>query len=571
MLKRLFSGRRTTPAAHWNEEGIRRWGANELGAAQEAFRKALRADPSHAGAASNLGALLLEGGRNEQALALLVHAVDLAPQNAAANINLANGLVQTNRLAEGVARFREALRLEPGNALARRQVLRPLLDLCDWEAVDAETGQLLAEWERAPDGAAAGLVAPFTSLFLRVPGSFRLEVAHRYAARVAAKAAPHALGPRASQAPAGRLRVGYVSADFSNHATAYLTAGMFEQHDRSRFEMYAYSLGPDDGSEYRRRIVTAFEHFVDVHREPAHAIAARIARDRIDVLVDLKGYTTASRPEIFALRPAPLQLSYMGFPGTLGARWIDYVVADRVVLPESDFEVFEERAIWLPPSYYVNDHRRALPERAPAPADCGLSGDALVLCAFNQHAKISAAIFGTWLHVLGAVPGSVLWLLAGPGEARLRAAAAAAGVDPARLVFAPRMPMVKHLARHRLARLFLDTDICNAHTTATDALWMGLPVLTLRGASFAGRVAESLLQAVGLPELVAEDLADYERRAVALARSPDSLDALRARLEQSRASAPLFDTTRFTRGMESAFATAWSRRLAGAAPAPFAV
>jgi predicted O-linked N-acetylglucosamine transferase (SPINDLY family) len=571
MLKRLFGGRRTLPAAHWNEEGIRRWGANELAAAKDAFRTALRADPSHAGAASNLGALLLDEGCNDEALALLAHAVDLVPDDAAANINLANGLVQTNRLAEGVARFREALRLDPGNALARRQLLRPLLDLCDWEAVDAETGQLLGEWQRAPDGPAAGLVAPFTSLFLRVPGAFRLAIARRYAARVAAKAAPHALPPPVAHAGGGRLRVGYVSADFSNHATAHLMAGMFERHDRSRLELYGYSLGPDDGSEYRQRVVAAFEHFVDVRADPAQAIAARIARDRIQVLVDLKGYTTASRPEIFALRPAPLQLAYMGFPGTLGAPWIDYVIADRVVLPEPDFAVFEERAIWVPASYYVNDDRRALPDRAPPPADCGLPGDALVLCAFNQHAKISAAVFGTWLRVLAAVPGSVLWLLAGPGEARLRAAAATAGVDPGRLVFAPRMPMVKHLARHRLARLFLDTDICNAHTTATDALWMGLPVLTLRGTSFAGRVAESLLHAVGLPALVAEDLADYERRAVALARSPEQLDALHARLEETRATAPLFDTARFTRAMESAFETAWSRRLAGAAPAPFAV
>ena len=571
MLKRLLSARRSLPAAHWNDEGIRRWHADELGAAKDAFRKALKADPSHAGAASNLGALLLDEGRNDEALALLVHAVDLAPDDAAANVNLANGLVQANRLAAGVAHFREALRLEPGNALARRQLLRPLLDLCEWDAVATETDRLVAEWERAPDGAAAGLVAPFTSLFLRVPGAFRLAIARRYAARVAAKVAPHALEPTAPGTGGGRLRIGYVSADFSNHATAHLTAGMFERHDRSRFEMYAYSLGPDDGSEYRRRIAGAFEHFVDVHGEPARAIAGRIARDRIQVLVDLKGYTTASRPEIFALRPAPLQIGYMGFPGTTGAPWIDYVVADRVVLPESDFEVFQERAIWLPASYYVNDDRRALPGPAPAPADCGLPRDALVLCAFNQHAKISGAVFGAWLRVLDAVPGSVLWLLAGPGEARLRAAAAAAGIDPERLVFAPRMPMVKHLARHRLARLFLDTDICNAHTTATDALWMGLPVLTLRGASFAGRVAESLLRAVGLPELVAEDLADYERRAVALARSPDRLDALRARLEQERATAPLFDTMRFTRAMEAAFATAWSRHLAGAAPAPFAV
>ena len=251
MLRRLLSARRSAPAAHWNDEGIRRWGANDLPAAREAFRKALKADPSHAGAASNLGALLLEDGREDEALALLAHGVDLAPDNAAAQVNLANGLVQAGRLAEGVAHFREALRLDPGQTLARRQLLKPLLDLCDWEGAAAETDRLVADWQRVPDGAAAGLVAPFTSLFLPVPAGFRLEVARRYAARVAAKAAPSTAARSAAGAGAGRLRVGYVSADFSNHATAHLASGLFERHDRSRFELYAYSFGPDDGSEYR--------------------------------------------------------------------------------------------------------------------------------------------------------------------------------------------------------------------------------------------------------------------------------------------------------------------------------
>jgi predicted O-linked N-acetylglucosamine transferase (SPINDLY family) len=571
MLKRLFSARRSLPAAHWNDEGIRRWGASDLPAAQEAFRRALKADPSHAGAASNLGALLLEGGREDEALALLAHGVDLAPDNAAARVNLANGLVQTGRLAEGAAHLREALRLDPGHALARRQLLRPLLDLCEWEAAAAETDRLVADWQRAPDGVAAGLVAPFTSLFLPVPGAFRLEIARRYAARVTAKAATHALTLPAADTGGRRLRVGYVSADFSNHATAHLAAGLFERHDRERFELYAYSFGPDDGSEYRRRTAAAFEHFADVRGEPAHAIAARIARDGIQILVDLKGYTTASQPEIFALRPAPVQMSYLGYPGTTGAPWMDYVVADRVVLPEADFASFDERAIWLPASYQANDDRRPVPDAAPAPSDCGLPGDAFVFCAFNQHAKINAAIFAAWLRVLDAVPGSVLWLLAGPGEPRLRAAAAKAGVDPARLVFAARMPMAKHLARHGLAGVFLDTDIYNAHTSAADALWADLPVLTMRGASFAGRVAESLLWAVGLSELVADDVADYERRAVSLARAPHVLRELRTRLEQNRVTAPLFDTRRFARGLEAAFEAAWARHVAGGGPAAFAV
>lgn len=570
MLKRLFGARRPVPAAHWNDEGIRHWRASDLGAAREAFRKALAADASHAGAASNLGALLLEDGREDEALALLAHAVDLAPQDPSAHVNLANGLVRASRLDEGAAHFREALRLDPSHAPARRHVLKLLLDLCDWEAAGVETDRLLADWRHAPDGAAAGLVAPFTTLFLPLPAAFRLEVARRFAAQIAATAGRHER-PRPASAGDRRLRVGYVSADFMNHATVQLAVGLFEQHDRERFEVHAYSFGPDDGSDYRLRTVAAFEHFADVRGEPARAIAERIARDRIQILVDVNGYTTACRPGIFALRPAPLQLGFLGYPGTTGAPWIDYVVADRTVLPEADFASFDERAVWLPGSYQPNDDRRAIAQVTFAPADCGLPDGVFVFCAFNQHAKIGAAVFGAWLRILQAVPGSVLWLLAGPGEPRLRAAAAAGGVDPARLVFAPRMPVGKHLARHRLAGLFLDTDLYNAHTTAADALWAGVPVLTLRGASFAGRVAESLLRAVGLPELVADDLAEYERRAVSLARAPELLADLRARLEQNRGTAPLFDTRRFARGLEAAFETVWAHHVAGRAPAAFAV
>ena len=392
--------------------------------------------------------------------------------------------------------------------------------------------------QRAPDGAAAGLVAPFTSLLIPVPAAFRLEVARRFARQVAANAAAH---PRPRPAPAGggRLRVGYAAADFSNHATVQLAVGLFEQHDRERFEVHAYSFGPDDRSDYRLRTVAAFEHFTDVRGEPAHAIAERIARDRIQILVDVNGYTTACRPGIFALRPLADRLPRLS-GNDRGGPWIDYVVADRTVLPDADFVLFDEQAIWLPGTYQPNDDRRAIAQADARPGRLRASARGVRLLRIQPARKGHRPRLRRVAAHPGRGSGSVLWLLAGSGEPRLRAAAAAAGVDPARLVFAPRMPVGKHLARHRLAGLFLDTDLYNAHTTAADALWAGLPVLTMRGTSFAGRVAESLLRAVGLPDLVADDLADYERRAVSLARAPDLLGALRTRLEQNRATAPLF-------------------------------
>lgn len=354
---------------------------------------------------------------------------------------------------------------------------------------------------------------------------------------------------------------------------AQLSAGLYEHHDRGRFEVYAYSFGADDGKSYRRRLAQAFDHFVDIRSLGVEEAAARIAADEIDILVDLMGYTTNSRELIFALRPAPIQVGYLGYPGAMQASFIDYTVADEIVLPPAEASDCREALVWMPDSYQVNDDQPTVPGGSPPRAAFGLPETGVVFCSFNQAMKIEPVMFACWMEILSAVPGAVLWLLCDNDVTarNLGAEVAKAGVDPGRLVVAKRLPRPEHLARHRLADLFLDTRICNAHTTASDALWSGLPLLTCRGSSFASRVGASLLDAVGLPELVTRDLAAYRDTAIALAREPARLAGLRAKLAANRLAYPLFQTERFTRNLERAYEGMWARHAASGKPVSFRV
>ncbi|MET0552428.1 MAG: hypothetical protein ABW221_05290, partial [Vicinamibacteria bacterium] len=370
-----------------------------------------------------------------------------------------------------------------------------------------------------------------------------------------------------------RLRVGYLSCDFRNNAVGHLTRGLFRAHDRTRVETFAYSYGPDDGSIYRRTVEADAEHFVDVSALSHADAARRIHGDGIDVLVDLVGGAGNGRPEILALRPAPVQAHFLGYPASVGATLVDWFVADRVTVPDGAERFFDEAVVRLPGAYQLNDDRQEIAAAAPTRAECGLPEDAFVFACFNANYKIEPEVFGDWMRVLDRVPGSVLWLLetAPASVANLRREAAARGIAPARLVFAAMTDKPRHLARHRLAQLFLDTPLCNAHTTASDALWAGLPVLTCPGEAFASRVAASLLAAAGLSELVARDRAEYVDTAVRLAGDAPALQALTARLRADPARLPLFDTARTVRALERAYAAMWARHLRGEPPAGFDV
>ena len=352
-----------------------------------------------------------------------------------------------------------------------------------------------------------------------------------------------------------RIRVAYLSADFFNHATMYLMAGVFEAHDKTRFEIFGLSYGPLFMDEMRQRAEGAFEHFHDVQARTDEQIAKLLHELQIDIVIDLKGHTADSRFGILAYRPAPVQVTYLGFPGTSGAPYVDYVLADAVVAPHSEQPNYSEQIIHLPHCYQPNDATRPRPDNSFQRSELGLPDGGFVFCSFNNNAKLTPQMFDLWLQILQQVPGSVLWLLSNTPEAEhnLRTWAEAKGIPGHRLVFAPRLPFDQHMARYHHADLFLDSLPYNAHTTASDALWMGVPVLTCPGTSFASRVGASLCHAIGLPELIAPTLADYERLAVQLALQPELLQTLKQRLHDHISTQPLFDTLASTRALEAAF------------------
>ena len=371
----------------------------------------------------------------------------------------------------------------------------------------------------------------------------------------------------------GLIRIAYLSADFQEHATAYLMAELFERHDKNRFEIIGVSFGPDGKTAMRRRLQSAFSQFWEVRSVGDKDLAVRMIEYGVDIAIDLKGYTRDSRPGLFHFKPAPVIVSYLGYPGTMGSSVYDYVVGDSIVTPREMSKYYDERLVQMPWSYQVNDGLRLIDSEIPSRKSLGLPEVGVVFAAFNSVYKITPIFFQIWMRLLMAVPGSVLWLITASEEAQsnLRKAAVIEGVDPARLVFAHSIPLPQHLARHAHADLLLDNLPYNAHTTTSDALWAGVPVVTCMGQAFAGRVAASLLHAVGLPELVTHSLPEYEALALRLAKQPQELQRLRAHLKAVRSTAPLFDTERFTRQLESAYVHMHERRLQGLPPEGFAV
>jgi predicted O-linked N-acetylglucosamine transferase (SPINDLY family) len=366
----------------------------------------------------------------------------------------------------------------------------------------------------------------------------------------------------------GKIRLGYYSADYHEHATAFLTAGLFERHDRSRFELTAFSFGPPREDAMRRRVTAAFDRFVDVRSRSDQEVAQLSRELAIDIAVDLKGYTEGARMGIFAHRAAPVQVSYLGYPGTLAAPYIDYLVADETLIPSETRAFYTEKIAYLPHSYQANDRQRSIAERIFTREELGLPSRGFVFCCFNNAYKITPAVFDVWMRILRRVEGSVLWLLLDNERAaeNVRREAEARGVSGSRLVFAPSMALPEHLARHRAADLFLDTHPYNAHTTASDALWAGLPVLTRSGESFAARVAGSLLKAAGLAELVTTTPEAYEALAVELATDPIHLAKLTVGLSRTRLAVPLFDTELFARHLENAYTQMYQRSVRGLSP-----
>ena len=532
--------------------------------ALENFNAALAANPGYLGALSNHGLALAQLGRTKEALASFDAALALDPDHIASLSNRATQLLLLNRFAQARASYEKVLALDPGNTDAICGLAETALRACDWPRTAKIAGDL-----KPAILAGKRCVSPFYLLGYSDDAELqRHNAANHVAARV--PATRQALWDGRPYRN-GKIKIAYLSADFRDHPTAHLMAGLFEHHDRTRCDVSAISFGPDDGSAMRTRLTNAFDHFVDVRGKSDRDIAGHLAANRIDIAIDLAGHTQNERLGILALRPAPVQLSYLVFPGTMGADFIDYVVADEIVLPRDQQPFFPEKIIHLPHSYQANDSRRPIAPSAPTRAEARLPEQAFVFCCFNNSWKITAPIFDIWMRLLQAVPQSVLWLLDTGISDHLRQEAVFRGMDPRRLVFAARTTPDQHLARHRLADLFLDTLPYNAHTTASDALWAGLPVVTSRGKAFAGRVAASLLHATGLPELVTDNLEEYEALSLKLAREPALLNSIRLRLQQNRLTCPLFDTARFCRHIEAAYVKMRDIAERGEPPQPFSI
>ena len=541
----------------------------QLGRPAEAlasFDHALDLHPGFADAWEDRAGTLMRLGRREDAVAAYDKAIALKPDNPDLLYNRGNALSILKHYEEAIRDCENLLALEPNYPYARGVLVHSKLQCCDWRSLDEEKAKISAALK-----AGKRVVSPFNLKALSDSPSEHLRCAQLWVAHeVPPSPTPLWRGERYRH---DRIRLAYVSGDFNNSAVATLMAGAFEHHDRSRFDIIAVSFGAPDPTPMRRRLEAAFERFIDLRGQSDSDIAARLRELEIDIAVDLMGFTGECRSPIFAYRPAPVQVNYLGFPGTMGAPYIDYIIADPTVIPEGHQRSYAEKIAYLPDCYLPADSTRPI-AKPPARRQAGLPEQGFVFASFNNSYKFAAPVFDIWMRLLRAIEGSVLWLPQNNAlamrnllrEAQLR------GVAAERIVFAPPVPAAdEHLARLSLADFFLDTLPYNAHTSASDALWAGVPLLTLLGNSFAGRAAASALKAIGLPELITDTPAAYEAMALSLARDSLLLADLRAKLARNRGALPLFDTTRFTNHLEAAFETMWTRHQQGEPPASFAV
>jgi predicted O-linked N-acetylglucosamine transferase (SPINDLY family) len=540
-------------------------GLRRLPEALESYDQALLADSRRAETHLDRGNVLRDMGKPAEALETYDRAIALDPESAVAHFNRAGLLLDLGRLKEAILAYQRTLEIEPDFPYARGELFNAQLHAGDW-ADFKERARVIDAGVRAGKKVAL----PFTYQTISDTPADLQACSSIYAKTLYPGVDGVSYMPRKRTE---KIRIGYVCGEFREHATGYLMAGLFERHDRDKFEIFAFDNGWNDNSPIRKRLESAFGGFITVAALSDHDSVRAIVAREIDILVDLNGYCGLGRTGVFARRPAPVQVNYLGFQGTLGTDHMDYILADRFIIPEEERQLYNERVVYLPGSYWVNDEYQSLDMTGMDRADHGLPGDAFVFCNFNQSYKISPPVFALWMRILMACPDSVLWLLETNSTfaEKIRNEAAAHGIAPDRLIFAEPIARDAHLARIGLADLFLDTLPYNAHTTAADALRAGVPLLTCRGTSFAGRVATSLLHAVGLPELVTENLEEYRALALRLAHDPSLLRALRDKLSHNRSHAALFDTDRFRRHLEAAYATMMEINRSGEKPRSFAV
>lgn len=546
--------------AHSNR-GIALKGLNDFQGAIASYDKAISINPNYAEAYYNRGISLQELKQLEAAVESYDRAISLNSVYAEAYANRGAAYKDLKKIEAAIDSFDKAFEINSDTEylIGMRQHAR--MFVCDWDDFD---NQILELRRRIQLGMQA--TTCLSAVALPLSAKEQLEVSKVWVKNHY----PYnpCLGPIPKYANSQKIRIGYFSADFQNHATAHLMAELFELHDKEKFELFAFSFGPNVHDEMRQRISLVFNQFIDVTQQNDLEVAQLSRKLGIHIAIDLKGLTQDSRLGIFSYRAAPIQVSYLGYPGSLGAEYIDYLIADKILIPEPSQVNYVEKIVYLPNSYQVNDRKKVIADIQFTKNELGLPSEGFVFCCFNSNYKITPEVFNSWVKILKAVEASVLWLFEDNpcASANLRKEAQARELDPSRLIFAARMQLSEHLARHKLADLFLDTNPCNAHTTASDALWTGLPVLTWMGESFASRVAGSLLNALDLPELIATGQEDYEHLAIDLATNTQKLKAIKDKLKSNRLSERLFDTPHFSKHLEAAYTKIFEKYQADSIP-----
>lgn len=530
--------------------------ANRKKEAIENFKKAADLNPQSPEVFYNLGKVYDSLREHKEAVKCYDMAIQIWPDFAHAHFNKATALADLGFNEQAVVEYRHAQRLMPDMELLCGNLIHAEMKLCDWSNLTANA-QSLIHLVRDTNQLAS---EPFSMISISDSEALNFKIATNFS-KINFPNTELDKTTFANEKKSQKIVLGYFSANFYNHAVAYLISEVFEKHDREKFHLIAFSFGPDTNDEMQNRLKGVFDSFIDV-KDKSDKEVANLSREMgVDIAVDLMGHTQASRPGIFAFHAAPIQMNYLGYPGTLGAPYVDYIIADPIVIPESNRDFYSEKIIYLPNCYQANDGKRAISDQALSRRQMDLPESGFVFCCFNQNYKITPQVFDGWIQILSNVKGSVLWLLEDSDTAvsNLKKEASSRGISPDRLVFAKRAPLADHLARHQLADLFLDTLPYNAHTTASDALWAGLPVLTHIGETFPGRVAASLLKAIGLPELIATSREDYVEMANNLANNPQTLKSIRNKLAENRLTTPLFDSTLFTKHIEAGYQKAYDR------------
>jgi predicted O-linked N-acetylglucosamine transferase (SPINDLY family) len=552
-----------------NNRGFALTELRRIDEALTSLNRALAIAPGHVGALDNKGVALFAADRFEEALASFDRALASDPKQADLHYHRGQALSNLARYQEAIAAFRQARAIDPKHFHALSALAFYQRMVCDWKEADLRA----AELKQALDIEGA-VIEPFALLAYSIAPADHLRCARRYGQFRMAGIIPFApVAPAQIRRSSDKLKLAYLSSALQRHPTGWQIVELIELHDRSRFEVHAMSYGFEDGSDIRARLVKGFDHYHEVALRSDHEVARLIRDLGIHIAVDLKGYTEKARPGILAYRPAPIQVSYLGYPASMGIDFIDYILADPIVLPMGQQAHYSEKIVQLPDSYWPSDSKRQVAEETPSRRELGLPHDGFVFCCFNNTYKITPEIFDRWMVILREIKDGVLWLL-DTGELatrNLRNEAQSRGVEPHRLVFAPKVEVSQHLARHRAADLFLDNLPYNAHTGASDVLWTGLPVLTCAGEAFCSRVAASLLSAVGLPELVTHTLDEYEALALKLATDRTLLAGLRAKLERNRLGFPLFNTDRLRSHIERAYERMWEIFQNGEPPQPIAI